>query len=192
MRALDRSAAQKAGVTDYEDLADRLHVDIAVKDGDEIACGDMVFRVISLPGHTNCSIGFYLEKEGLLLAAETLGVYFGGGECMPIYLVGYQMTMDSFEKAEKLDIGQLLIAHYGVVGRQEAREYLSRSRAAAVQTAQKVSEILSAGGGKEEAYAYLKETFYTERCRQAYPIDAFNLNTGILIDLIARELVHTQ
>ena len=51
--------------------------------------------------------------------------------------------------------------------------------------------ILSGGGGKEEAYAYLKATFYTERIRPAYPIDAFNLNTSILIDLIQRELVQS-
>lgn len=189
MRALDRSAARKEGVTDYEDLVDALRVDIAVKDGEEISCGDMTFRVIGLPGHTKCSIGFYLKEKRLLLAAETLGVYFGRGQCMPIYLVGYQMTMDSFETAGALDIEQMLIPHYGVVDRQEAQDFLTASKAAAVQTAQKVCEILAGGGSKDDAYAYMKETFYTERIRPAYPIDAFNLNTSILIDLIRRELL---
>ena len=191
MRALDRSAAQKEGITDYEDLADTLHVDAAVKDGDEIACGKMTFCVIGLPGHTKCSIGFYLREKRLLLAAETLGVYFGRGACMPIYLVGYQMTLDTFEKTGALDIEQMLIPHYGVVDRQEAYDFLAESKDAAIRTAQKVCRILSGGGGKEEAYAYLKATFYTERIRPAYPIDAFNLNTSILIDLIQRELVQS-
>lgn len=189
MRALDRSAAQKAGVTNYEDLTDELHVHITVRDGDEIACGDMTFRVIALPGHTKCSMGFYMEENGLLLATETLGVYFGQGVFVPIYLVGYQMTLDSFEKAGRLDIEQLLIPHYGVIDRREAQEFLTGSKAAAIQTAQKIREILSGGGSKEDAYAYFKDMFYTERIRPAYPIDAFNLNTNAMISLIERELL---
>lgn len=189
MRALDRSAAQKMGITDYEDLTDELHVDLAVRDGDEIACGDMKFRVISLPGHTKCSVGFYLEEKRLLLASETLGVYFGRGIYIPIYLVGYQMTLDSFAKAEKLDIDQLLIPHYGVIGRQEAQDFLAGSKEAAIRTAKKVREILSGGGSKADAYAYFREMFYTERIRPAYPIDAFNVNTSAMIALIERELM---
>lgn len=189
MRALDRSAAQKMGITDYEDLTDELHVDLAVRDGDEIACGDMKFRVISLPGHTKCSIGFYLEEKRLLLASETLGVYFGRGSYIPIYLVGYQMTLDSFAEAEKLDIDHLLIPHYGVIGRQEAQDFLAGSKAAAIRTAKKVREILSGGGSKEDAYAYFREMFYTERIRPTYPIDAFNVNTSAMIALIERELM---
>lgn len=189
MRTLDRSAAQKMGITDYEDLTDELHVDLAVRDGDEIACGDMKFRVISLPGHTKCSIGFYLEEERLLLSSETLGVYFGRGTYIPIYLVGYQMTLDSFAKAEKLDIDHLLIPHYGVIGRQEAQDFLAGSKAAAIRTAKKVREILAGGGSKEDAYAYLREMFYTERIRPAYPIDAFDVNTRAMIALIERELM---
>ena len=189
MRALDRSAAQKMGINDYEDLTDELHVDLAVRDGDEIACGDMKFRVISLPGHTKCSIGFYLEEKRLLLASETLGVYFGRGSYIPIYLVGYQMTLDSFAKAEKLDIDHLLIPHYGVIGRQEAQDFLAGSKAAAIRTAKKVREILSGGGSKEDAYAYFREMFYTERIRPAYPIDAFDVNTRAMIALIERELM---
>lgn len=189
MRALDRSAAQKMGITDYEDLTDELRVDLAVHDGDEIACGDMKFRVISLPGHTKCSVGFYLEEKRLLLASETLGVYFGRGIYIPIYLVGYQMTLDSFAKAEKLDIDQLLIPHYGVIGRQEAQDFLAGSKEAAIRTAKKVREILSGGGSKADAYAYFREMFYTERIRPAYPIDAFNVNTSAMIALIERELM---
>ena len=39
--SMQARTAEKQGVTDYEDLIDELKVDIAVKDGDVIACGDM-------------------------------------------------------------------------------------------------------------------------------------------------------
>ena len=189
MRSLDRSAAEKEGVTDYEDLVDALKVDITVRDGDVINCGDMAFRVVALPGHTKCSIGFYLQENGLLLGVETLGVYFGQGEYLPNYLVGYRMTLDSYKKARDLNPQQLLIPHYGVVGHEEAMDFLAGSERTSIETAMRIKEILTAGGSKEDAFAYFKEAYYTERIRPAYPIEAFKLNTGILISLVERELI---
>ena len=191
MRALDQSAARNEGVDTYEDLTDELHVDITVGDGDEIVCGSMTFRVISLPGHTKCSIGFYMEEEGLLLGTETLGVYLGEGAYLPSYLVGYQMTMDSFARAQALDVRRLLIPHYGEMAGEEAQAYLRDSKKAAMDAAQRIREIFISGGSKEEAFAYFRETFYTECVRPTYPIEAFKLNTSILIDLIQRELVQS-
>ena len=188
MRRLDQGAAMKAGVTDYEDLTDELHVDIAVCDGEEITCGGMTFRVISLPGHTKCSIGFYHAESGLLLGTETLGVYFGGGAYLPSYLVGYRMTLDSFAGIKELDVRRLLIPHYGAVEQAEARAFLDGSERAAVDTAERIKEIFRSGGSKEDAFAYFRERFYIPRIRPTYPIDAFNLNTSILISLIEKEL----
>ena len=189
MRVLDQSAARKAGVTDYEDLTDELHVDIVVSDGEEIVCGGMTFRVIALPGHTKCSVGFYDAQSRLLLGTETLGVYFGQDTYLPNFLVGYQMSLDSFARDRELDVQSVLIPHYGRVDGDEARAYLAGAEKATIDTAMSIREILAAGGSKEDAFAYFKERFYTERIRPAYPIDAFNLNTSILIDRIEKELV---
>ncbi|MBR4040295.1 MAG: MBL fold metallo-hydrolase [Clostridia bacterium] len=189
MRSLDRSAAAKEGISDYEDLADELRVDVTVADGDMITLGDMAFRVIALPGHTKCSVGFYLEENGLLLGVETLGVYFGRDTYLPNYLVGYQMTLDSYKKARALNPKQMLIPHYGLVGHEEAMAFLAGSEHTSVETAMRIREILASGGTKEAAFDYFKEAYYTERIRPAYPIEAFKLNTGILINLIERELL---
>ena len=92
MRDLDQKFAKTCGITGYEDLIDDLQVDTTVKDGDSLTCGDMTFTVIGLPGHTRCSVGFYLAENKMLLGSETLGVYGGDGIVVPSCLVGYQMT----------------------------------------------------------------------------------------------------
>ena len=61
MRDLDRKFAEKCGVNEYEDLIDALRVDIPVKDGDTVRAGSMEFTVVDLPGHTKCSVGYYLQ-----------------------------------------------------------------------------------------------------------------------------------
>ena len=77
MRELNKKAAQHLGLPPKDHLIEKLRVDIPVKDGDIIDCADLRFRVIALPGHTKCSVGYYLEENNLLLGVETLGVYFG-------------------------------------------------------------------------------------------------------------------
>jgi len=189
MRRLDRRFARKCGVYEYEDLIDNLKVDVAVSDGDKIKAGDMTFTVINLPGHTKDSIGFYLEENKLLLNSETLGVYFGDGEILPICLVGYQMSLESFRRAGELEIENMLVPHYGLLGKEETRYFLENSEKVLRKTADHVVEIFKGGGTEEEALDFFKDHFYTETIRPTYPVDAFLLNTGIMIQLIKKELV---
>lgn len=187
MRELDRKASKKYGMHGYEDLIEELKADIVVNDGDIISCGDIRFEVIGLPGHTKCSIGFYHRESSLLLGSETLGVYFGNGTYLPSYLVGYQMTLDSFRRAGQLDIERILLPHYGVVGKAEAKAYLENAERVSREFAQIITEQLRAGKTTEEVAAFFTEKYYTANVAPTYPIDAFRLNTGIMIDMIRKE-----
>ena len=71
MREMNDSAAQENGYTNYEDKLEHLRVDIAVKDGDEIKLGDYTLQVIDAPGHTRCSIAFYIPENKMLISSET-------------------------------------------------------------------------------------------------------------------------
>lgn len=192
MRDLDRKCAAKSGVTDYEDLIDDLHVDVPVRDGDIIDAGDLHFTVVELPGHTRCSIGFYLASEKLLLSSETLGVFDGHETILPSYLIGCQTAIDSIEKAEKLDIETLLLPHIGVLDRAHTAFYLNNMKKSAVETAQTIADILKSGGSKADAMQWFKDTFYRGNVVDIYPLDAMELNTSIMIDLIEREYLHPQ
>lgn len=189
MRRLDRQFARKCGVYEYEDLIDNLKVDISVNDGDEITAGDMTFKVINLPGHTKCSIGFYLEENKLLLNSETLGVYFGNETILPICLVGYNMSLESFKKVEGMNIENMLVPHYGLLDKEQTKFFLENSEKVLRKTAQHVVDIFKNGGNEKDALKFFEENFYTEIIRPTYPIDAFLLNTSIMIDLIKKELI---
>jgi len=189
MRELDNKFAANNSVFCYEDLIDNLKVDIPVSDGDKIQAGDMEFTVIDLPGHTKCSVGYYCEKHKLLLGCETIGVYDGEGGVVPSYLVGYQMALDSIARVEKLDIENILVAHYGLLNREQTKTYLKVARSSALQTALEIVERLKAGMPKEKIIEFFKDKFYHGYIKTVYPIDAIELNTGITIDLLERELL---
>ena len=188
MRDLDRKFAEKCGISEYEDLIDELGADICVNDGDTLTCGDMNFTVIGLPGHTKCSIGFYLAKNALLLGCETLGVYGGDGVVVPSYLIGYQTTLDSIAKAEKMPIDNILVPHCGLLDKEETALYLKNGRQSAESTAHDIAEILNNGGSHEDAVKFFRDKFYNGYIKTIYPKDAMDLNTGIMVNLIATEI----
>ncbi len=187
MRDLDNKFAKKCGIESYEDLIDELKVDISVCDGDVIKAGDMEFVAINLPGHTKCSIGFYCKEEKLLLGCETIGVFNGVDDVIPSYLVGYKMAMDSIERVEGLDIENILVPHYGILDKAGTKLYLERARQSAVSTTDEIVSMLKAGKAKEEISKFFMDKFYHGYIKDVYPIDAIELNTGIMIDLLERE-----
>lgn len=192
MRDLDRKCALSCGVTAYEDLIDTLHVDVPVRDGDAITVGGMTFTVVALPGHTRCSVGYYLALEKILLSCETLGVYDGDKQVVPSLLVGCETTFSSIDKALALDIRQIVLPHIGLLSEEKTAFYLSNTKKSAVFTAESIAEILRRGGTKDDAIAWFRETFYHGSVVDMYPEDAMLLNTGIMIDLVERELVAPQ
>lgn len=189
MRQLDQRVARMNGITDNEDLTDQLKVDIAVQDGDSLTCGDLRFTVVGLPGHTKCSVGFYLQEEKLLLGTETLGVYFGQDIYLPSYLVGYGLTLDAYDKVRKLSVEKMLLPHYGVVEKAEAEEYLDKAEKVSRETAEVIKFLFRDGKAHEEIAAYLEQTLYKTNVAPIYPVDAFRLNTDFMIELIKKELI---
>lgn len=188
MRDLDRKIAARCGTVAYEDLIDELTVDMTVKDGDTVQCGAMTFTAVSLPGHTKCCFGFYLAQEKLLLGCETLGVFDGEQTVVPACLVGYQMALDSMEKARKLPIDRVLSPHLGLLTKKQSAFYLENGAKSMTKTAQSIAAILRSGGSKEECIAWFKAHFYRDRIPDIYPPDAMELNTRIMVDLIEKEL----
>ncbi len=188
MRELDLKAAEKCGVFEYEDLFDSLSVDVCVEDGDTVSAGEMNFKVVSLPGHTKCSVGFYLTENKLLLSSETLGVYAGQGIVVPSYLVGYSVTVDSIKKAAALDVKNVVAPHLGLLDEADTRLYFGNMERHATDTAYAIADILKNGGSDEDAFIYFKDKYYKGEVIKAYPIDAMKLNTSIMIKLIRKEL----
>ena len=188
MRELDRKAAASFGVTEYEDLTEDLRADITVTDGDIIECGNLCFTAVELPGHTKCSVGYYLPENRLLLSSESLGVYCGNGVYLPSFLVGFQMTLDSIHKAGEMDIDSMVIPHYGAISGEEVREYLRHGEETARKTAEIILNQISEGKTNEEILAYLTDVLYTEQVKPSYPYDAFRMNMEIMVNLIRKEL----
>ena len=56
----------------YKDKERIPGIDINLKDNQKFKIGDLEFKVIFVPGHTNGHISFYFEKEKILFSGDTL------------------------------------------------------------------------------------------------------------------------
>ncbi len=189
MKKLDAALAEREGIACYEDVPAPLTVDLRVADGDTVRAGDMTFTVIALPGHTKCSIGYYLEGKKLLLSPETLGLYSDEKKILPSPLVGYEMSRDSIRRARALKIDNIVIPHVGLLDKEETDFYLSNAEKSLDEAVFEIRDILAAGGTHEAAIEHFREKYYTGSVLRSYPPDAFALNTGITVALVERELV---
>ncbi len=186
MRELDAKFAEKCGVSGYDDLVDELSADVTVADGDTVTAGDMTFTVVGLPGHTKCSVGYYLAENRLLLGSETLGVYCGDA-VIPSYLIGCGITMRSIEKAAALDTESVLVPHYGLLSGGDARRYIAMGAESAKTTVREIAAVMAAGGTDEDAFRFFKDKYYKGPVVDVYPVDAMTLNTSIMVKLIRAE-----
>ena len=189
MKELDAKFAEACGVTDYEFLGDELKVDIAVEDGDLIHAGDLEFKVIHLPGHTRCCVGYYCEQECLLLSNETLGVYDGNETIVPSYLVSYADAISSIEKVEKLHITAILAPHLGLLDQTQTKFFLDNMKSAAQKLAQDLLDSLKQGLCEESILEQFKAKYWHGYIKEIYPEAALALNTSIMIRLIKNELL---
>jgi len=189
MRELDSKFAATCGVTDYECLVDELKVDMMVDDGDIIKAGDLEFQVLNLPGHTKCSVGYYCSELRFLLSTETLGVYDGNKVIVPSYLVSYNWCIESMDRVSGLEIDTMISPHYGLLSREQTRFFLSGMRGACVDVAMWMRDLIVAGRSDDEIIQAFKDRFWHDTIRIMYPVDAINLNTSIMINLIKKELI---
>ena len=189
MKELDSKFAKQCGVADYEFLGDELKVDIAVDDGDTVQAGDMTFEVIDLPGHTRCCVGFYMEKDGLLLAPETLGVYVGDNTIMPICLVSFSDAIASIERIEKYNVRAIVAPHWGLLNKAETEFYLGNMKSAIQNIAQSILDSLKNGLNEEDIVKQFKDKYWRGYVKEIYPEDAMALNTSLMTRLIKKELL---
>lgn len=187
MRELDTKMARSCGALSYCDLLDKLRVDIPLQDGQVIDAGEMSFLCLNLMGHTKCSFSFFEQNSGLFLACESMGSYNGTDDVVPECLVSSKMSLESIEKMRKLPITRILSPHYGVIEGEKVGWFISRAKESLLSTVKMITDGLKNGESKEALAQKYKDRFYHGYIKEVYPVDAMNLNTKIMIDLIERE-----
>jgi glyoxylase-like metal-dependent hydrolase (beta-lactamase superfamily II) len=107
----DKKTLEQEKTMFLKQVEPELPVDKYLEDGEIVDLGAGVeLRILHLPGHTPGSVGFYWEKEGILLAGDSIPGLNNQGGSLPIIhdFVAYQK---SIERLQGIDLRTLVFCH---------------------------------------------------------------------------------
>lgn len=177
------------GNEDISITKELLNVDIIVKDGDTIELGEGVeLYVISTPGHTRCSISFYMKPDKALFSGESVGAYAGEDMVLANYLSDYNEYMNSLMKLSEMDVELLGLPHHGIlVGSKNIKRFFELSIKGANTFREEVVKMIKDNIEEEEMIKRLTDKFYVD-VASLQPKGAFIVNLKAMVKVIRREM----
>jgi len=166
-----------------------LNVDIVAKENDILDLGEGVeIEVFETPGHTRCSISFYMKLDRALFAGESVGAYAGENMVLANYLSNYYEYMRSLEKTSSLDIEMLGLPHHGMlVGGEHIKKFFELSKKGAETFKDEVERMIKDGLDERQMVDRLVERFYVDMA-SLQPKGAFVVNLKAMINVIRKEM----
>jgi len=98
-----------------EILIEGLRIDQSLADFDKVFLGEEFIVALETKGHTECSMTYILEPDGIMFASESTGV-LESPEFMHITILkSYKDSMESLNKCRSYPIKHLVSPHFGFV-----------------------------------------------------------------------------
>lgn len=187
MQEMDDFAAKAYGFEKADDITELLFCDTTLKDGEEIQLGDETIKAVALPGHTKCCMGYFFIKEKMLVSCETLGILADESMVFPGCLISYRMTLDSIEKALRLEAEELLIPHSGYLYSNAIKEYLNESEKVTSDCKELILKAHKNGKDFDGIVDIYKKKYYSEEIAKNYPEHALMANLSAQIPMFITE-----
>ncbi|MBK5246540.1 MAG: MBL fold metallo-hydrolase [Peptostreptococcaceae bacterium] len=98
-----------------EILIDGLRIDQTLAEFDRVCLGEESIVAIETKGHTDCSMTYVLEPDGIMFASESTGVLESSDFMHIPILKSYQDSMNALRKCKVYPIKHLVSPHFGFV-----------------------------------------------------------------------------
>lgn len=187
IRSLSVQAAEIFGAGElppYDDT--KFTVDQIIADGDCIDLGGMRVQVIGTPGHTQCSLSFFINGD-TLFANETTGCLSHSGKFHPGFIRSYSDAIAAIHTCQKLNPRFIISPHYGLVSEKDTPGYWKNCLRAAQEAQAFILDLAQRGYNEEQILMQYEAMFRDEYSRIEQPINAFRLNTEAMIKTVLRE-----
>ncbi|MGI6030938.1 MAG: MBL fold metallo-hydrolase [Eubacteriales bacterium] len=161
-----------------------LDIGLTVGDGDTLSLGGLTVEVVETPGHTHCSLSYFLREPGVLLASESLGIHLGD-EVMPVCLTSGREMVRSVEKCRVLPVKGIYHPHQQVVWGEACEAFFELARRAPRKWREMLQPLEARGMELEQMVQWLWE-HYGPRCK-GQPKEAFFINARHIIPTLLED-----
>ncbi len=160
-------------------------VDTVVGNGDTLSCGDLSMEIIDVPGHSSCSIAVYLRGEKALFGSDAGGIPFGD-RVFTAANSNFDQYMTSLEKMLTYDVEVYLAEHYGAATGKDARRFLERSMASALETRKIVESVYAETGDIPESTEAATDRLMAHAPDDFLPREVISLVVGQMVNYVAK------
>jgi len=158
-----------------------------VKQGDSIVLGGGVrIEVYEAPGHSRCSLAFFLLPDRAIFSGEAMGYYNGQGKVLPEALSEFQAYLDSIEKMARLSPEIICLPHNGVLTGEEAKNYFRLALESGVKFRQEVQTFFRQSKTDDQIIQHYLEQDYQGLIR-LQPEAVFRQNLTAMLKAIRKE-----
>ncbi|MCP2597392.1 hypothetical protein NLC93_05940, partial [Candidatus Aminicenantes bacterium AC-335-G13] len=188
IRSFNKEVEKIAGIKRDDIYFDGIEVDFIVEDGKRISLGKNIeIEFIATPGHTRCSVSYYLPKQKAIFFGEAGGVLEPDGKIRAQFLSSYNQYINSMKKLLEKEIEIIGLAHGGFLKREEARNYLKESLGQAQLFKDKIVSYLNKYKDIEKVVEKISEEEYT-RGAIIQPKKPYLLNLRAMVNAVIKDL----
>lgn len=179
----------ESSMADYDDSL--FEVTRILRDGDTEYVGGVEIRAVYTPGHTNCSMSYFLPDYDALILSESAGAYLGDGIVTAAILTGYADSLASIEKCRKIGAKNLFVPHHDLLEDISNEEYFNRAAAAAEILKDRILSLLIEGMDDKEIIDTVRNEAgpIADNCGDIQPLEAFNANAKAFLNVVRREFL---
>lgn len=172
---------------DYRD--DELKVDETIAEGDVFDLGGTTIQVLETPGHTNCSLSFFLPEESVIFPSESIGTIEVYGESiMTGIMTSFEDSLESLIKCRKVGARHIVSPHFGFIHDDYVDRYWDWALSGIFDAALLFYEGYRKGWDEDRILQAYTEEYCTGFTRTEQPDEAYQINTRSAIRACIREL----
>ncbi len=163
-------------------LVEPMRIDQTVGDGDCIGLGGGSYlQVLETKGHTDCSLTYVLEPDGVMFTSESTGVMRFPPEITTAFLKSFEDTLASADKCKAYGAKRLVGPHYGIQPEGLTGFYFDLYRRYAESERDFILGQYDRGRDNDQIMEAYEKKFWSERRGEDQPKEAFLENAKYAI-----------
>lgn len=103
-------------------------IDRIIGEGDEISLhGGAKLRVIEAPGHSPCSLAFYLPQDQVMFISDAGGFQISDTSIFPIFFQGYELYLETLRRLKGFAVRVLAVPHEKIWSGNQVEDFYNRA-----------------------------------------------------------------
>ncbi|MGL4483908.1 MAG: MBL fold metallo-hydrolase, partial [Anaerovoracaceae bacterium] len=153
-----------------------LIVDKVLYDNDIIELMPSKIIALETKGHTDCSVTYVMEPEGIMFASESTGVLAGKEIIYPSILKNYKESLSSLERCKKYNPKIVISPHYGVLPKEYIDNYWEIYEKITEEERILICGLKEKGKNIEEIVEAYRDKYWVGKRKEEQPLEAFMEN----------------